>query len=944
MLDKDTKKRIDRCRDILVGQLPLPSDQVELITIALIYKFMDDIDEISYRIGGKKEFFQKELKELSWLKIIDNSLGADMRVQKFIQGIETLQKAKHIPELFSSIFKNTFLKFRDGRILKMFLDEINNFKYSHSEELGNAFEYLLMSMGTQGENGQFRTPRHIIDFITEVVDPNIDDTILDPACGTAGFLISAYKHILHKNTTGWEDYRVTLKNKNPEGEKIKWGDKLTSSQRKKITGNIMGYDITPLMVRLSKVNLYLHQFPDPHIFEYDTLTNDSSWGKSKDCILANPPFMTPKGGVTPHSQFRIKANKTEVLFTDYIMEHLSYTGKAGIIVPEGIIFQNTGDYVDLRKWLITENLLWAVASLPANVFQPYSGVKTSILFLDKNIARTRNEILLVKIDNDGFSLGTTRTEIEANDLPNSYRALMAYKNNLLTKTNKGKWQVEERKPNGRDKKISTIHGNFNILTKEEFAKLDTYKSTATAYNLIRRQYDKITLAEEEQATYIKKDNLLNEFKSTSGYTAKKLPKDEKKLKEWFNENLKEYVIQYGSLENANHITDKLKKVLDNQREFNLSFDRGENNGVNYSSFEKVKIADLFLLEYGKPLKEGDRKGGSYPVYASNGIVGYHNEYLVKAPFIVVGRKGSAGSIHYSEQDGYPIDVAFYIKLENENRILLRYAYFILKSLNLGRLNNSSGVPGLNRNYVHEIEIPLPPIEIQKAIVEDISGSQKIIESFIDIIEHYAPTFEAKEDWEKYPLSSICDIDPTFSSTKSKLKSNSRVSFLPMADLDYHNPHITPIKTKAISESKGYTYFGEKDVLISKITPCFENGKMGLVGELQNRVGFGSTEFYVLRAGKKITPEFLFLSLCNPNFIREGRKNMSGSAGQQRVTKSFIYNYEIPVPSLKEQAAIVKDLQEDLATIEATKKLKSKMEAKIKSVINKVWGVEEKVMA
>ena len=203
MLTAETKRRIQSARDILVGQLPLPTDQVELITIALIYKFMDDIDEEARSIGGKASFFTGDLRDLSWRHIISNTLSADARVIKLTQGIEAISDPKNtqIPELFKSIFRNAFLKFRDGRTLKLFLDEINGFTYDHSEELGNAFEFILESMGVQADNGQFRTPRNIIEFIVDVVDPQKDETILDPACGTAGFLISAYKHILAANTT-----------------------------------------------------------------------------------------------------------------------------------------------------------------------------------------------------------------------------------------------------------------------------------------------------------------------------------------------------------------------------------------------------------------------------------------------------------------------------------------------------------------------------------------------------------------------------------------------------------------------------------------------------------------------------------------------------------------------------------------------------------------------
>jgi len=154
---------------------------------------------------------------------------------------------------------------------------------------------------------------------------------------------------------------------------------LTSTERKKLTKNIVGYDISPEMVRLSLVNLYLHGFAEPNIYEYDTLSSLEYWDDNFDCLLANPPFMTPRGGIKPHNRFPIQSKRSEVLFVDYIVEHLTPNGKAGIIVPEGIIFQSGNAYKQLRKMLV-EDGLWAVVSLPQGVFNPYSGVKTSILF------------------------------------------------------------------------------------------------------------------------------------------------------------------------------------------------------------------------------------------------------------------------------------------------------------------------------------------------------------------------------------------------------------------------------------------------------------------------------------------------------------------------------------------------------------------------------------
>ena len=363
MLDVDTRRRIDTARDILVGKVPDPKGQVEQITIALIYKFMDDIDAESEELGGARSFFANEFARYGWAKLMRSGLGGHETLNLYAEAIERMPENPGIPALFRDIFNNAYLPYRDPETLRAFLKVIDEFSYDHSERLGDAFEYLLSVLGSQGDAGQFRTPRHIIDFIVAVIDPKKDEAVLDPACGTAGFLISSYKHILAANT----------------GDD---GSALTPEEKGRLAANFKGYDISPDMVRLSLANMYLHGFVDPHISEYDTLTSEERWNERADVILANPPFMSPKGGIRPHNRFSVQSKRSEVLFVDYMAEHLTPAGRAGIIVPEGVIFQSQNAHTQLRKMLVEEYLV-AVVSLPAGVFKPYSGVKTSILILDK---------------------------------------------------------------------------------------------------------------------------------------------------------------------------------------------------------------------------------------------------------------------------------------------------------------------------------------------------------------------------------------------------------------------------------------------------------------------------------------------------------------------------------------------------------------------------------
>ncbi len=659
MLDNETKRRIDTARDVLVGKVPDPKSQVEQITIALIYKFMDDMDKESVEMGGKASFFVGDYDKFAWSKIFDPRLGGFDMLTLYSEAITRMSQNPNIPQLFRNIFKNAYLPYRDPETLKLFLKTINDFSYDHSERLGDAFEYLLSVLGSQGDAGQFRTPRHIIDFMVDVIKPLKNETILDPACGTAGFLISSFKHIIKDNT-----------------KKIP-GDLLTPDERKKLLANFKGYDISPDMVRLSLVNLYLHGFVQPQIMEYDTLTSEDRWNEYADVILANPPFMSPKGGIKPHKKFSVQSNRSEVLFVDYIAEHLKPTGRAAVIVPEGIIFQSAGAYKQLRKMLV-ENHLYAVVSLPAGVFNPYSGVKTSILFMDKSIAKKVDSILFVKIENDGYGLGAQRREQTGSDLPGAVGVINDYA------------------------KAVRSGASYPAASNEVSAEIP-----GLTRNLVSSA-DVACVAEGP------------------GF--------------------------YGNEEQQDKCGALLvsKERLAEMGEYNLTGDRyrtTERKG--HQKWPMVRLGEVCSFEYGKSLPEKTRIDGPYPVMGSNGRTGFHNEFIVEGPAIIIGRKGSSGEVVWEESSCFPIDTTYYVKTDY-NKIDLKWFYHILKSLNLNELSGGAGIPGLNRNDAYDKEIPLPPLEVQREIVAEIEGYQKLIEECKELIALYEAKIKKVIDkvWEE----------------------------------------------------------------------------------------------------------------------------------------------------------------------------------------------------
>jgi type I restriction enzyme M protein len=416
MLNAETKRHIDAARDVLVGVAPNPMTQIDQITYALIYKFMDDMDQSAIKAGGEPSFFTGDLEPYAWSKLVDSRMGNQEKMNLYSEALQMFATAKQLPELFRTIFRAALLPYKSPETLGLFLKEIDYFDYTHPEELGNAYEYLLSIMSAQGDAGQFRTPRHIIDFIVDIVNPTKDDTVLDPACGTGGFLVSTYNHILEQHD-GKSDPSRTEK-------------PLTPDDRKRLVKNFEGYDIDEMMVRLAQVNMYLHQFKNPKIFQYDSLTNEERWNDKFDVILANPPFMTPKGGIKPHQRFAIQSKRSEVLFVDFIVQHLKPNGRAAIIVPEGIVFKKGKAYRALRKELLKEGL-YSVVSLPKGIFSPYSGFKTDILLIDKQIAKANESVLFINVRADGYDPGATKRPINENDLPEALQILDKWRQGIF---------------------------------------------------------------------------------------------------------------------------------------------------------------------------------------------------------------------------------------------------------------------------------------------------------------------------------------------------------------------------------------------------------------------------------------------------------------------------------------------------------------------------------
>ncbi|MBS1939374.1 MAG: N-6 DNA methylase, partial [Bacteroidetes bacterium] len=739
------------------------------------------------------------------------------------------------PPLFRDIFKNAYLPYRDPETLKAFLKVIDEFSYDHSERLGDAFEYLLSVLGSQGDAGQFRTPRHIIDFMVEILAPMKGERILDPACGTAGFLISAFKHILRTNTD------------------TKGHSTLTPDDRGRLATNIKGYDISPDMVRLSLANLYLHGFTDPHIYEYDTLTSEERWNESADVILANPPFMSPKGGIRPHKRFSIQAKRSEVLFVDYMAEHLTPTGRAGIIVPEGIIFQIQGAYKELRK-LLVENSLVAVVSLPAGCFNPYSGVKTSILILDKSLARQSDTIAFFKVENDGFGLGAQRRAIDRNDLPKVQDELAAYLQVLRAKASTETLTFTTGLVVPKEK--IAVNGDYN-LNGERYREGDVKTNTFPLVKL-----SEVCTVNPRKSQLAEKPDTRVSFVPMADLNEHRIsfrPSDEKQLSE--------VSASYTYFEENDVLLAKVTPCFENGK---AGIARGLLNGIGFGSSE------------------------------------------------------------------------FYV-LRSNGQVLPEWIYFcvmhpLFRNAAVAQMTGTGGLQRVPRDYIENFQIPLPPLEVQKEIVTEIEDYQKVINGARAVLDHYRTHIPIHPDWPMVRLTDVCETI-TDGDHQPPPKAPDGIPFVTITNInDEHELDFT--KTFFVPESYYSNLSSSRkprggDILYTV------TGSYGIPVLVPENTKFCfQRHIALIRTGPQLLNRFLLSLLASPFLLQQGHEAATGVA-QKTVSLNSLRNFSIPLPPLATQQAIVAEIEAEQELVAANRELIARFEKKIQATLARVWGEEDR---
>ncbi len=443
-MDLQTRQKLDKITDTMwSGGLANPITYVEQLSYLLYLKLLDEAEnqhtqaELLGITLDRPTLFPAQAKRYRWSEW---RFKSGRELLDFVSDEVFPYMASLVREAPSvaTFFADARFQFEDPHVFKEVVDILDTFQFAKlgPDVKGDIFEYQLLKLQNQAKSdlGQFRTPRQLRQFMVQLVDPDIGDSIYDPACGTGGFLVEALDHILAKYSTttrlvpiygeGWEERQgcstvEAALEKFPRLQTYRRGigDRLAKDDWRKLEASLYGHDVSGQMVRVALMNLVLHGVPKARIrranalSETGGLTEDDKSRKYK-VILANPPFagLLPKDSI--RSDLPTNSKKSELLFLAIMMDALAPGGRCAVVVPEGLLFGSTGSHIELRKKLVEDFDLHAVISLPAGVFKPYAGVKTSVLVFSKplehaktvalNRMNLRKPIWFYDIKNDGY--------------------------------------------------------------------------------------------------------------------------------------------------------------------------------------------------------------------------------------------------------------------------------------------------------------------------------------------------------------------------------------------------------------------------------------------------------------------------------------------------------------------------------------------------------------
>src|SRR3989338_769936 len=412
------RNKVDELMNILyAGGVNNPMDSIEQISYLLFLRLLTEKDEqLASLSKNYTRIFSGTWSRYAWGNFV--TLTGDHLFDAVRSAIESFQDLPGLSATGKLLFQRATLKVYDRPTLRAVIQGIHGLDLNPQESnaghdlKGDMYEYLLSKLSTSGTNGQFRTPRHIIDMIVALVNPKPGLRVCDPACGTAGFLISAFNHVLRQNTS-----------KDSLDKGVMDGDQLKPAQWKFLEEQAFtGYDNDANMVKIAILNLYLHHLEKAQIEFHNPLTTGKGSpypGLLFDIMLANPPFAGKIQKESILADINLETRDTELLFLKWFIDHLNSGGRAGVIVPNGVLFGSNKADRKVRELLLTQCDLQAIVNLASGVFKPYSGVGTAVLIFEKGGRQFEGtkSVWFYDLTADGLTLDDKRTPIDKNDIP-----------------------------------------------------------------------------------------------------------------------------------------------------------------------------------------------------------------------------------------------------------------------------------------------------------------------------------------------------------------------------------------------------------------------------------------------------------------------------------------------------------------------------------------------
>jgi len=845
--------------------------------------------------------------------------------------------------------------------------QVYKIRYNYRQQFLSDFFELLLTTGLKQESGQFFTPVPIARFIIkslpfqEITKQKIEEgnqrnllpTVIDYAAGSGHFI-----------TESMEEVQKHIDKLNPKDYSPKTEKTLDSWQKNQFywaEDYVYGIEKDYRLVKTTKVSCYLHgdglakvihgdglgDFATSKEFK-DLLTETDKIypqdNKQFDIVISNPPYSVSafkglmdeeksKIGFDLYNRLTDQSSEIECLFIERTKQLLKDGGVAGIILPSSIL-SNTGIYTQTREILLKHFDIVAIAEMGSNTFMA-TGTNTVTLFL-----RRRNNADAINIEEAIKKALVNLQDVTINGIENPISKYVAhvwasisfedYKT-LLQKT-----------PN---KKV------------EEHEIYQEYKTKIKAKNN-QELWDSILALEQEKILYfiiaypqrlvLIKTGSKNEEKRFLGYEFSSRRGSEGIHPMQRSKSIDECTQLYGAdtFTNPEKASTYIYKAFNNELDLDLpeilkqnvsyqnlvdmlTFDSVDfEKNISLSTKKKIKIESKWdkmpigqlILEHPKSkIKVGtakDSQNGKYHFFTSGENILKYTEYLVENENIYLSTGGNAIVKYFKGRASYSTDT-FVIKSNNESEFKTMYLFYFLESI-IDLINahyfKGVGLKHLQKTDFRNIKIPLPPKEIQEQIVAEIGeiegNEQNAKESIDEFKQNIFNLIEDKSHLQKKSLNFfLADINPSKSIYIKDFLPEAQVSFLRMEDVSNEGVVIN-LQTRDFKTVKtGYTFFQENDVLVAKITPCMENGKGALVAKLKNDIGFGSTEFFVLRSDlEKIIPKFLFYITRMNEFRSNAEKEMTGASGHRRVPKEFIENFQIPILSITEQKKVVSEIE------------------------------------